>query len=125
MQAGPGMAEVISIVKFTRVEFTMEITSSVGHKKRKIDENGLPNPRKWGPGAHPGPGWHPDSKKHQKHNFTQACLEGVLETFRYFLGGCFFMFLLEGPFSLPGCHLGAQGPRKGARRSPKVSKKVV
>ena len=32
---GAGMAEVISIVKFTRVEFTMEITSSAGRTKLK------------------------------------------------------------------------------------------
>ena len=35
MQAGPGMAEVISIVKFTWVEFTMEITSAAGRTKLK------------------------------------------------------------------------------------------
>jgi len=40
MHSGEGTAEVISIVKFTRVEFTMEITSSAGrYKTGKLKEN--------------------------------------------------------------------------------------
>ena len=32
---------------------------------------------------------------------------------------------MDASFSVPGCHLGAQGLREGAKKSPKVMKKVV
>ena len=117
MQAGPGMAEVISIVKFTRVEFTMEITSAAGRTKLKkvwdwaetdaeikrkhirvtaeTQQKRCPNPRKslkmgsrGGPGADPSPG-------HGKSAKSGLDLVWIWLLFGYILRQlwmCFFMF---------------------------------
>jgi len=49
----------------------------------------------------------------------------ILEHFRGLARGRFLMYFLNGPFSLPGRFLGARGAQKGAKMSPKATKKVV
>jgi len=87
---------VMSIVKFTRVEFTIEITSAAGRTKLKkvwagaLDLKcflcvfcvlGHRNRWKWGPGAHPGPGRHADTKRTEKVHAVSAFSVSLLGPF--------------------------------------------
>ena len=141
MQAGTGIAEVISIVKFTRVEFTIEITSAAGRTKlkkvwtgaldfkcflhvffdlgSKIDENVAPGPIRDQIRTQTQQNLEKVAKKGLDFDQGTSVLEGIFDTFRDFVVGVFLTFFRDVPFSL----LGAIWAPKAPERVPKGSQK--
>ena len=133
-----------------QVEFTAEITSPTFQRKnKKTSEHNQGEAETeavagaadlesvfyfiffhdfWALGASrrlPGDTLEAGGQKHLKSQRNSLDFGGCFGHFLPLLARSFFSVFWEGPFSPPGRHLGAQGSRKGAKRSPKVSKKVV
>ena len=87
---------------------------------------GHQNRWKWGPGARPGPGWHPDTKKHVKRVWIWSGFDprggsfsGCGGTFR----GVIFCVFLEHLFFASRVAFGRPRCRKGWQKAPQSNEK--